>query len=139
MKPGGAAGIKLMTDLLLQAAASGLLNSWKCCLGLGAGRRLGLFPDNAQAVGGDPLVLLLDQPLFATGAEQMVETLLGLEQLGLLDAQHSTDLAVAIQTLLVGARQAHKTDYRQHAKSQFQTEADAAADQFLSRGRGAQA
>ena len=71
---------------------------------------LRLFPHHAHAVGGDPLVLLLDQPLLTAGAEQLIKAGLGLEQLGLLNVEHGADLAVAVEPLLVSARQAGQAE-----------------------------
>ena len=63
-----------------------------------------MLPDHPQAVRSNPLVLFLDQLLFAAHAEEAIKTVLRLEQLRFLDVEYGGDFAVAIQAFLVGAK-----------------------------------
>ena len=79
------------------------------------------------------MILLLDQALFTACGKQVIEAALGLQQLGLLDVEHSADLAIAVDPLLVGAGKPHETDPRHQDRAELEGEADAAADQLLTR------
>ena len=76
----------------------GGLNSWQ---------PMGVFPNNPEPIGGNPLILLADQALFTASGKKTIKTVFGLVELGLLDRQDGRYFAVAIEPFLVSPSQAH--------------------------------
>ena len=68
---------------------------------------MGVFPNNPEPIGGNPLILLADQALFTAGGKKTIKTVFGLVELGLLNRQDSRYFAVAIEPFLVSPSQAH--------------------------------
>ena len=58
-------------------------------------------PDNANAVRGDPLVLLADQALLSSDGEETIKALLKGMQLGGLNIHNRRNLAVAVKAFLI--------------------------------------
>lgn len=96
-----------------------LLNRRKCRSGL-----LGA-PDDPQTVGGDPLLLLAHQTLFAAEGEELVEALAGTAELGLLDVENGLQLTLPFHALLVG----HSHPAQAHTHHQGQAGLDAEGDE----------
>jgi hypothetical protein len=76
----------------------GGLNSWQ---------PMGVFPDNPEPIGRNPLILLADQALFTAGGKKTIKTVFGLVELGLLNRQDGRYFAVAIEPFLVSSSQSH--------------------------------
>ena len=103
--------------------------SWNKCLGSGSGFRR--KPNNAAAVGGDPLLLLLKQGLLAIDAEQTIErALLTIKPIE-LQGQNRLDLAVAIEPLLMGQSQLGQGDKSQDEADRFQAKAKESKQQLF--------
>ena len=92
--------------------------SWNEDLGSGSGFRR--KPNDAAAVGGNPLLLLLQKGLLAIDAEQTIKgALLPLQPIE-LQGQHRLNFAVAIEPLLMGQGQFGKRDKCQRQTNCFQ-------------------
>ncbi|MCT0218193.1 hypothetical protein KQ304_04125 [Synechococcus sp. CS-1329] len=99
--------------------------------GFGFGR---FVPDDPQPVRGNPLILFADQPLFTRGDEELIETLLGFLQFGLLNLKNGAQFLVLVEPLLVSASQVEQTEAGQQGHAQLDAEADHAAKQLLAVG-----
>ncbi|MCP9849292.1 hypothetical protein [Cyanobium sp. Morenito 9A2] len=73
---------------------------------------------------------MTDQPLLTVGGEQVVESFLGLVELGGLNVEDGREFAVAIEAFLVGAGNAGKADNDQTGQTDFHRQADGTAEQL---------
>ena len=78
-----------------------------------------MLPDHAEPIRGNPLVLFLDQLLFAADTEKAIKAILRLEQLRFLDVQDGGDFAIAIQAFLIRTGQSNKADNGDQGKSKL--------------------
>jgi hypothetical protein len=101
---------------------SGGLNSWQS---------IGVFPDNSQPIGGNPLILLPDQALFTAGGKETIKTVFGFVELGLLNRQNGRNFTVAIKPFLVSPSQTHQTDSSNQGQAHLEAQADGTANLFL--------
>ena len=92
----------------------------------------GLFPDNPQPIGSDPLILLPDQLTFSILGKKLVETALGPAQPGCFDLKDGTELAVTVEPLLVRGGQVSEADGSQKTQAKLDRQPDHAAEKFLS-------
>lgn len=93
-------------------------------------RRGGCLPDDPQAVRGDPLALLTNQPLLPSHHEQLVKAFAGAGQAGLLKLEHGHDLAIAVHALLVRPSQANQAHTGHRHQSELDHQTDHAADEL---------
>ena len=103
--------------------------SWNECLRGGSGFRR--KPNDAAAVGRDPLLLLLQQGLLTINAEQAIEgALLSLKPVE-LQRQNRLNFAVTIQPLLMGQGQFGQRDKRQSQPNRLQGKAKKGKQQLF--------
>ena len=88
-------------------------------------------PDHAQTVGGDPLILLADQTLLSTDAEQTIKTMLQRFQFRRLNRHDRRDFTVAIHAFLIGHGQTDQAHSAQQNKPRLGRQGEKAALQFL--------
>jgi hypothetical protein len=91
----------------------------------------GLFPDNPQPIGSDPLILLPDQLTLPILGKQLVETALGPAEPGCFNLEDGTELGVTVKPLLVGGGQMGEADSGQEAQAALDGQTDHAAEKFL--------